>query len=104
MSNKENDLLNEQREENKTMNHTPTPWKFSINEETATAGLNEYVFQGGKLVCSESDKAYIKTACNAHEDLVLAVKRAFELEKANHGMTSHAFAYQEALAKAGVKA
>ena len=36
----------------------------------------------------------------AYREMVLALKRAYALEKANHGMTSHAYAYQHALALA----
>ena len=52
--------------------------------------------------CTASRKDDQVELCTLHAvaELVNAIKRAYELEKANHGMTSHAYAYQQAIAHA----
>lgn len=100
-----------QTKENKTMNHTPTPWR---HEKKPYNGYRIISDSGGDQVIefsdfegSEANAEFIVTAVNAHEDLVEALKYLIEeTEKpANEKNIPHVrMICKEALAKAGVKA
>ena len=94
MSNQQNDIYNEFREENKPMDRTPLPWKFetvqSKNIKMPPLGKDffnvlTYDFKDGNksIVCmaqvpelpeeSEANFRFMETACNLHDELIEAI-------------------------------
>jgi len=65
------------KRENKTMNHTPTPWEYDREEQIVKRGTE--IIADLMSPTADGMKAngkFIVTACNAHKDLVKACKEA----------------------------
>lgn len=80
------------------MKHTPTPWFRNIRANgkypTIFAGRNQHVCSVSQQKTGDEIEAnidFIVTACNAHEDLVAALR---ELVTHNDHQTGAAFNYK----------
>lgn len=95
-----------------TTQHTPTPWRVEEDKKNLIAATSPGFFLDPVARCNvsgvhEADKAnaaFIVLACNAHEELLAALKKAsYYLDGASSG---HANAYRlvmAAIAKAVAK-
>lgn len=81
--------------------HTPSPWKIVRDDD----GCFEIADSNGILVTKTVARGGTVNRANASlivlaPDLLECVKRAAELELANHGQTAHWNAYNQAIQKA----
>jgi hypothetical protein len=94
----ETKMKTKEKEVGATINHTPTPWKLENTRPNypstdpdnralivpcdPSLGTKIAVMQYHDRQLAYHDAAFIVTACNAHDDLVLAAKAAAELLEA----------------------
>lgn len=80
--------------------HTPTPWRRGKASDAIVADApvrpfddaEDVAYYGGYLVAESvtvANQEFIVRACNAHDELVAALKRAVETIRAFHGIDLH---------------
>lgn len=84
------------------MSHTPTPWKLgptgdTVDDANGLELLRMYEADGREEPTAlpyRANAAFIVRACNSHEELLSALKRAREALKANEEITGTWELYQ----------
>ncbi|MBA8886128.1 hypothetical protein FHW12_000319 [Dokdonella fugitiva] len=88
--------------------HTPTPWHTGegkaeriIYADDGFAVADAAVFHGRHVESPANNAAFIVRACNAHDELVAALRRAVEAAEARMPNATFLADARAALAKAG---